>query len=261
MPGRRLTEVERAQIEVLFGQGLTFPPDRGGDRPGSQTVWREVTPERVSGWAGRRATVRGRRIRAGRGGAAAGPGWCVRAEVMQHRYAQREPDSGPGGRGRASCARPRRSRSRRCGSGWPKLVLRWSPRADRPVAARGVSRPAGAVGVPRDDLPGDLLPGPRRDAHRAGPAGRAALRAGGAAPAVRGAAAGRGTRAWVAGLPHLHPPGRSRRPGGARALGRRPDHRRPRRQRDHHPGRAGHPLRDARRPAELAGSATKSSPC
>ncbi|WP_414695822.1 helix-turn-helix domain-containing protein, partial [Oryzihumus sp.] len=43
MPGARLSEQERAQIEVLFGQGLTFPQIAaviGRDR---STVWREVT--------------------------------------------------------------------------------------------------------------------------------------------------------------------------------------------------------------------------
>src|SRR5690606_11348809 len=46
--------------------------------------------------------------------------------------------------------------------------------ADRPVAAPELPRPAGAVGVTRNDLPGDLLPGPRRHASGSGPPGRVA---------------------------------------------------------------------------------------
>ena len=43
MPGKRLTLEERAKIEVLFGQGRSFPEIAvviGRDR---STVWREVT--------------------------------------------------------------------------------------------------------------------------------------------------------------------------------------------------------------------------
>ncbi|MFI6261939.1 helix-turn-helix domain-containing protein, partial [Micromonospora sp. NPDC051006] len=43
MSGRRLSSGERAQIEVLFGQGLSFPQIAaviGRDRT---TVWREVS--------------------------------------------------------------------------------------------------------------------------------------------------------------------------------------------------------------------------
>jgi IS30 family transposase len=49
MPGKRLTLQERAQIEVLFGQGLRFEQiarQIGRDRT---TVWREVTRNRTNG--------------------------------------------------------------------------------------------------------------------------------------------------------------------------------------------------------------------
>jgi IS30 family transposase len=43
MPGGRLTSDERAQIEVLFGQGLSFPQIAAAIGRDRSTVWREVT--------------------------------------------------------------------------------------------------------------------------------------------------------------------------------------------------------------------------
>ncbi|MDI1466428.1 IS30 family transposase [Catellatospora sp. KI3] len=43
MPGRRLTSQERAQIEVLFGQGLRFSQIAAAIGRDRTTVWREVT--------------------------------------------------------------------------------------------------------------------------------------------------------------------------------------------------------------------------
>ena len=51
---------------------------------------------------------------------------------------------------------------------------------------------------------------------------------------------------------------RGRRPGRARPLGRRPDHRQGRQERHRHPGRAHHPLRDA--PALVDGQRRRSRP-
>ena len=98
--------------------------------------------------------------------------------------------------------------------------------ADRAVAGQDVSQPAGDARVPRDDLPGPVRAGPGQPA--GGAARPGALRSGRARAAPRGA--GRGGRASRpgCGLPHLRPPGRGRRPGRARTLGGRPDHRRPR---------------------------------
>ncbi|RMI08665.1 IS30 family transposase [Cellulomonas triticagri] len=65
MAGARLTLEERAQIEVLFGQGLSFPVIArviGRDRT---TVWREVT--RNNSYRGAHLRVPGARSPAGRG--------------------------------------------------------------------------------------------------------------------------------------------------------------------------------------------------
>ena len=43
MPGKRLSSEERAQIEVLFGQGLMFPEIAKAIGRHHSTVWREVT--------------------------------------------------------------------------------------------------------------------------------------------------------------------------------------------------------------------------
>jgi IS30 family transposase len=132
VPGRRLTLVERAQIEVLFGQGRSFPQIAeviGRDR---STVWREVKRNnsyRCSNVAG--------------GGGARHPGRATTARpeglggvyrwTYSHVAAQRKADErarrhragkligNSGNKGRAWCQ----------GRLWPVvrdlLVLRWSP--------------------------------------------------------------------------------------------------------------------------------------
>ena len=131
MPGKRLTLEERAKIEVLFGQGRSFPEIAvviGRDR---STVWREVTrnhcyrgahlpaAERV------RHPGRSRADRPGRGGAYRWVYSCRRAQEKARARARRyRPGKliGEHGKGRPVAAGPL----------WPvvseKLGLRWSPR-------------------------------------------------------------------------------------------------------------------------------------
>ncbi len=130
MPGSRLTLAERAQIEVLFGQGLTFPEIAvaiGRDRT---TVWREVNRNNSYrgthlGGAGARHPGRSTARRPGRGG---GYRW-----VYEHRRAHVRAGA------RARRARPGKLVGYACqgrpvamGRLWPvvkvKLGLRWSPR-------------------------------------------------------------------------------------------------------------------------------------
>ncbi|MBD3780860.1 MAG: IS30 family transposase [Micrococcales bacterium] len=130
MAGARLSLQERAQIEVLFGQGLTFPAIGrviGRDRT---TVWREVTRNNSyrgmrMGGAGARHPEGSRSDRPGRGGAYR---W-----VYSHRYAH--------ARAGRNARRPRagklignanvKGRAAFAGRLWPvvagKLALRWSP--------------------------------------------------------------------------------------------------------------------------------------
>src|SRR5262245_55944451 len=64
MPGRRLTSEERAQIEVLFGQGLSFPQIAEAIKRDRSTVWREVSRNnsyRGAGFDGGAWHPRGRR--------------------------------------------------------------------------------------------------------------------------------------------------------------------------------------------------------
>jgi IS30 family transposase len=122
---------ERAQIEVLFGQGLTFPAIAaviGRDRT---TVWREVTRNNqyrgnYSGKAGARHP-RGRRTAnpAGLGGAYR---WVYQHQIAHGRATKRARRPREGvliGNGNA------KGRRRRPGRLWsavaPKLKLRWSP--------------------------------------------------------------------------------------------------------------------------------------
>ncbi|WP_052593519.1 IS30 family transposase [Luteipulveratus mongoliensis] len=88
MPGKRLSLAERAQIEVLFGQDLTFPQIAavlGRDR---STVWREV--RRNHSYRGARMGGSGARSPSGRHAAGSGRrGGCYRW-VYEHREAQRQ---------------------------------------------------------------------------------------------------------------------------------------------------------------------------
>ena len=111
-----------------------------------------------------------------------------------------------------------------------------------PVADRVPARSHDA-GEPRDDLPGPVRAGPRRAAPGAGPL--PAHRPGQAPPARPR----REHRAHQGHGDDQRPPRRGRRPGRARPLGRRPDHRQGLQVRDRHPGRTDHPLRAAAAPA------------
>jgi len=131
MPGKRLTIEERAQIEVLFGAGLTFPQIAERIGRHRSTVWREVDRNNAykGAWVpggvwhpdGRRpVTVPGRGRRRNRGGP-------YRWKYCR-RYAQRRADE--------RARRPRDGKLRPgWGRPWPslwptvreKLALRWSP--------------------------------------------------------------------------------------------------------------------------------------
>jgi IS30 family transposase len=124
MPGARLSEQERAQIEVLFGQGLTFPQIAaviGRDR---STVWREVKRNNAyRGWV-QSGTVHPGRARKGH---SAGLGGAYRWRYC-HRVAQQR-----------AAARARRPRPGKLLPRWgqprpplwgvvrPLLEQRWSP--------------------------------------------------------------------------------------------------------------------------------------
>jgi IS30 family transposase len=130
MPGKRLTSEERAQIEVLFGQGLSFPQIGAVIGRDASTVYREV-----------------RRNNSGRGSGVPGG---ARHPGGRHRYA-RDPGRGLGGpyrwkysHQRAQIRADQRARrpkpfklrpmrgSHTCPGLWPvvgeKLVQKWSPK-------------------------------------------------------------------------------------------------------------------------------------
>ena len=128
MPGARLSVVERAQIEVLFGQGLRFPAIAaviGRDR---STVWREVA--RNHSYRGANLTRRPARHPLGRRAGGSGQlgglyRWGYEHRAAQHSY-------------RVRARRPHRPKLR-ASYGWscpplwsqqvvPKLAQRWSPR-------------------------------------------------------------------------------------------------------------------------------------
>jgi IS30 family transposase len=132
VPGARLTSQERAQIEVLFGQGLTFPQIAAAIGRDRTTVWREVRRNHsykgnyLSGEGAWHPRGRGRPDRR-RGGAGVGLGGVYRWKYC-HRMAQRKAEQ--------RARRPRPCQLRRgAGGGWPplaqlvreKLAQRWSP--------------------------------------------------------------------------------------------------------------------------------------
>jgi transposase, IS30 family len=200
MSGMRLTLQERAQIEVLFGQGLTFPQIAvviGRDRT---TVWREVNRNNAYKGAyvatGARHPDGPQRWIPGQG-RVAGLGGAYRWKYC-HRHAQTRADT-----------RARRPRSGKLRPGWgkpwpplwqdvkSKLIERWSPvqiarwlREEYPdQPERWVSHETiyqaifyQARGGMRQELA-------RQIALRSG---RAARR-----PQTRLAAAGRGAKPWV----------------------------------------------------------------
>jgi transposase, IS30 family len=137
MPGARLSLVERAEIEVLFAQGLRFPAIAAAIGRDRSTVWREVA--RNNSYRGQHLTRPGARHPLGRRGGdrpAGGVGggsdrlggvyrWVYEHRAAQHRY-------------RVRARRPHRPKLRSSYS-WPrpslwdeqvlpKLTLRWSPR-------------------------------------------------------------------------------------------------------------------------------------
>lgn len=135
MAGKRLTLEERSKIEVLFGQGYSFPEIAaviGRDR---STVWREVT--RNNSYRGMhlpecervRHPGRSRKNRPGLGGAYR---WAYSARRAQEKACRRARRYRPGkllgdhGAGRADGDRVNQGRL------WPevseKLGQRWSPR-------------------------------------------------------------------------------------------------------------------------------------
>jgi IS30 family transposase len=128
MPGRRLTVAERAQIEVLFGQGLSFRRIGAVIGRDASTVWREL--RRHGRYMGRPSREGAGAVRPGeRGGqlkrgVPAPAGW----RRYEHRYAQR--------RATERARRPRTGKLRPArGAPFPplwdlvagKLRLRWSP--------------------------------------------------------------------------------------------------------------------------------------
>lgn len=130
MAGSRLSVVERAQIEVLFGQGLTFPQiavQVGRDRT---TVWREVT--RNNSYRGARVGSGGARSPAGARSGRPGRGGAYRW-VYSHRIAQVRADTRARRWREGKLIGNSRSQGRapRPGRLWPvvrdKLADRWSP--------------------------------------------------------------------------------------------------------------------------------------
>ena len=123
--GPRLTVTERAQIEVLFGQGLSFPQIAARIGRDRSTVWREVT--RNNAYRGN--SLAGAGARHPRGSRAGAPGWGGAYRwVYSHAHAHRR-----------ALKRARRPRAMKLRPGWgkpypalwhvvaAKLRCRWSP--------------------------------------------------------------------------------------------------------------------------------------
>ncbi|MFI0358018.1 IS30 family transposase [Actinomadura sp. 9N407] len=131
MPGRRLTSAERAQIEVLFGAGRSFPQIAEAIGRDRSTVWREVDRNhsyRRSDAGGGGARHPGRATTARPDGLGGLYRWTY-SHVAAHRKAQERARrhrpgkliGNSGNKGRARCA----------GRLWPVvrdlLIARWSP--------------------------------------------------------------------------------------------------------------------------------------
>src|SRR3954453_16123447 len=128
-----------------------------------------------------------------------------------------------------------------------KLCLKWSPAQIRAHLAGEAWRQGGDAGEPRDHLPGVVRAGPRPAAHRVA---SASAHRSGLAPTPRVLRRDHGED-----LRHgldQRAAGRSRRPRGARPLGRRPDPGPALPLGDRHPGRAPDPLLPAGPPARRA---------
>src|SRR5690606_22935306 len=124
MPGARLTSEERAKIEVLFGEGYTFPQIAKAIGRDRTTVWREVRRNNShNGLVGVGARHPLRRCAANPTGLGGAYRWAYCARDAQRRA-------------QARARRPREGKLRpRRGGPWPplwaevkaKLMLRWSP--------------------------------------------------------------------------------------------------------------------------------------
>jgi transposase, IS30 family len=191
MPGARLTEVERAQIEALYGQGLSFPQIAVVIGRSRQTVWREVR---------RNGHGLGRPVPDGvwHPAAASGGGRRAYRRKYSHRQAQR--------RAQARARRPRPGKLRPpWGKPYPplwytvkdKLLARWSPvQIARWLRAQFPDRPE--LQVSHETIY-QAIYYQARGGLRQELARQVALRSGRTArrPQSRGARAGRGARAWV----------------------------------------------------------------
>ncbi|MBB5472166.1 IS30 family transposase [Cellulomonas hominis] len=203
MAGSRLSLQERAQIEVLFGQGLTFPAIGRAIGRDRSTVWREVTRNNSYrgmhlGGAGSRHPGGAHSGRAGRGGAYR---W-VYAHGNAHARAARRARRPRAGKliGNANV----KGRAPFPGRLWPvvaaKLAQRWSPRQiahwlrqefpDRPE--QWVSHETIYQAIYYQARGGMRAELDRQVALRSG---RAARR-----PQSRVASAGRGAKTWIGDL-------------------------------------------------------------
>ena len=132
MPGKRLTSEERAQIEVLFGQGLSTPQIADAIGRDRATVWRELRRNNSHRGAGiQDGAVHPRR----RGGYVAGTGYVkgwggVYATRYSHQRAQAKADR-RAKRPRACKLRPHRGQPASLPHVWAqvkaKLDQKWSP--------------------------------------------------------------------------------------------------------------------------------------
>ena len=233
MPGKRLTSEERAQIEVLFGQGRSFPQIAEAIGRDRVTVWREVC---------RNNSHRGAGVRDGavhpmrRGGYVAGTGYVrgwggAYATRYSHERAQAKAER-RAKRRRACKLRPHHGRPAGLPQVWVvvkgKLGEKWSPlQISRWLREQYPEQPEWWVSTEtiyqaviyqgRGGLR-ELIDHRRSCARGAVPP----------RPVPGGPRGPQPGKPWVE-APHLRPPGRGRRPGRARALGRRPAHRRPQR--------------------------------
>jgi IS30 family transposase len=199
MPGRRLSESERAQIEVLFGQGLSFRQIGRVICRDASTVWREL--DRHGRYMGRPPREGGGTGRPGASGEPVTRGVAVPAgrRRYQYRYAQRRAQE------RARRPRPGKLRPAK-GAPFPplwalaaaKLQLRWSPRQiARWLRTDHPDRPE--LWVSHETIY-QAIYFQARGAMRTELARQIALRSGRTArrPQSRGAAAVRSNRAWLA---------------------------------------------------------------
>jgi IS30 family transposase len=196
-----LSEAERAQIEVLFGQGLTCEQIGVAIGRHRSSVWREVTRNGIGMGRPPRQGVGAAHPR--RGGLGRSPTCAgVYGRRYEHRWAQRR----AGQRAR----RPRPGKLRPAKGApfpplWtavvaPMLALRWSPRQiSRRLRAEHPDRPE--LQVSHETIY-QAIYFQARGGLRTELARQVALRSGRPQrkPQSRGAAAGRGNRAWIAGL-------------------------------------------------------------